>query len=105
VTTLCVASAIAQENMAKAEECQSRLRTVNEAGFLRDMKLGRRVVDVVVDRGAWARVDFQTKLGFAEAIRCVVTLGDPTKTVAIDIREHIDGRVVHHYTGSRLEAR
>jgi len=96
-------TAIAAEDRVRATECQSNLRKLNEAGVLRDLSFKPGTVVMVADRATWGQIDFGQKTRFVENVVCFITVGDKTKTARVEVRDHMENRVIGRYTGARLE--
>jgi len=96
------AAAAAQENMAKAEQCQAKLKMANDAGLIVDLKLQPGFVRVVVNRDAWRGMTFDQKTGLVETVECLITVGDASKAALINVFDHIDNKLVGKYNGNRL---
>jgi hypothetical protein len=97
-----VGPALAVEDVSRATECQTKLRKANEAGIIHDLSLEPGAVRLVVDRQTWAVMDFQTKTGMVEAVACMVTVGDRSKTARVNVFDHQNNHLVGRYDGLKL---
>jgi PBP1b-binding outer membrane lipoprotein LpoB len=97
------ASAHAAPNQARAEECRAKLVKMQQAGILKDLGVKPTGVQMVVDGPTWKAIDFGTKTGFVQSVVCLITEGDETKSARVEVRDHLENKVVGRYSGSRLE--
>ena len=80
-------SGVAFAETPQQRECRERVAQAAEGGFILDLDVTQRGVEVVVHEGAWHQTDYTTKLGMAEAISCMLTEeGEQARVVVLSNR-------------------
>jgi hypothetical protein len=97
--------AAAQRDMKRAEACRSKLKEAHDVGVITDVSLQPTEIRLVVDLKTWQSVDFSTKTGMVEAVVCLFTVGDTTKTAKINVYDNMNNKLVGQYDGRTLIVR